>query len=37
MAEHRSTSPFQRRYPAELRERAVLIVFETATERRSPR
>ena len=34
MAEHSSTSsPFQRRYPAELRERAVRLVFETTTER----
>jgi hypothetical protein len=34
MAEHLSTSsPFQRRYPPELRERAVRMVFETASER----
>ena len=33
MAEHSSPSPFQRRYPAELRERAVRMVFETTTER----
>ena len=34
MAEHGSTSsPFQRRYPPELRERAVRMVFETASER----
>ena len=34
MAEHSSTSsPFQRRYPPELRERAVRMVFETASER----
>jgi transposase len=34
MAEHGSTSsPFQRRYPLELRERAVRMVFETASER----
>jgi len=32
MAEH-SSSPFQRRYPPELRERAVRMVFETAAER----
>jgi len=32
MAEH-SSSPFQRRYPPELRERAVRMVFETASER----
>src|SRR5450759_4906505 len=32
MAEH-STSPFQRRYPPELRERAVRMVLETASER----
>ncbi len=33
MAEHSSTSPFQRRYPPELRERAVRMVFETIAER----
>ena len=33
MAEHSSTRPFQRRYPAELRERAVRLVAETAAER----
>src|SRR5664280_2906512 len=34
MAEHGSTSsPFQRRYPPELRERAVRLVFETTSER----
>ena len=34
MAEHGSTSsPFQRRYPPELRERAVRMVLETASER----
>jgi transposase len=35
MAEHStsSSSPFQRRYPAELRERAVRLVFEMASER----
>ena len=33
MAEHSSTRPFQRRYPPELRERAVRMVFETAAER----
>jgi transposase len=34
MAEHNSTtSPFQRRYPPELRERAVRMVLETASER----
>jgi transposase len=33
MAEHGSTRPFQRRYPPELRERAVRMVFETACER----
>jgi transposase len=33
MAEHSSSSPFQRRYPPELRERAVRMVFETASER----
>ena len=34
MAEHsRTSSPFQRRYPPELRERAVRMVFETASER----
>ena len=34
MAEHSSTSsPFQRRYPAELRERAVRMVLETTAER----
>ena len=34
MAEHsNSSSPFQRRYPAELRERAVRMVLETASER----
>ena len=33
MAEHSSSSPFQRRYPAELRERAVRMVLETASER----
>src|SRR3970040_2862063 len=33
MAEHSSTRPFQRRYPPELRERAVRVVFETAAER----
>ena len=32
MAEHCSSSPFQRRYPAELRERAIRLVFETAVE-----
>jgi len=32
MAEH-SSSPFQRRYPPELRERAVRMVFETIAER----
>ncbi len=32
MAEH-SSSPFQRRYPPELRERAVRMVFETTSER----
>ena len=32
MAEE-SSSPFQRRYPPELRERAVRMVFETASER----
>ena len=32
MAEH-STSPFQRRYPPELRERAVRMVLETSSER----
>ncbi len=32
MAEH-SSSPFQRRYPPELRERAVRMVFEAASER----
>ena len=32
MAEH-SSSPFQRRYPPELRERAVRIVLETVSER----
>jgi len=32
MAEH-SSSPFQRRYPPELRERAVRMVLETASER----
>ena len=31
MAEH-SSSPFQRRYPPELRERAVRMVLETASE-----
>jgi len=34
MAEHGSTSsPFQRRYPPKPRERAVRMVFETASER----
>lgn len=35
MAEHSSSSssPFQRRYPPELRERAVRMVLETARER----
>ena len=33
MAEHSSTSPFQRRYPPELRERAVRMVFETIAAR----
>ena len=34
MAEHSTTTrPFQRRYPAELRERAVRLVFEMASER----
>jgi transposase len=34
MAEHSSTSsPFQRRYPPELRERAVRMVLETTAER----
>ena len=33
MAGHSSPSPFQRRYPAELRERAIRMVFETTTER----
>jgi len=33
MAEHNNSSPFQRRYPPELRERAVRMVFETASER----
>src|SRR5664279_3055262 len=34
MAEHSSTSsPFQRRYPPELRERAVRMVLETVSER----
>ena len=33
MAERSSGSPFQRRYPPELRERAVWMVFETASER----
>src|SRR5665647_1884009 len=34
MAEHGSTSsPFQRRYPPELRERAVRQVLETSSER----
>ena len=34
MAEHSNTSsPFQRRYPPELRERAVRLVFETTSER----
>src|SRR5450756_2776834 len=34
MAEHGiSSSPFQRRYPPELRERAVRMVFETVSER----
>jgi transposase len=33
MAEHGSSSPFQRRYPPDLRERAVRMVFETASER----
>jgi transposase len=32
MAEH-SSSPFQRRYPPELRERAVRMVLETSSER----
>src|SRR5450759_2388967 len=32
MAEH-SSSPFQRRYPPELRERAVRMVLETVRER----
>ena len=32
MTEH-SSSPFQRRYPPELRERAVRMVLETASER----
>ncbi len=32
MAEH-SSSPFQRRYPPELRERAVRMVLETTSER----
>jgi len=32
MAEH-SSSPFQRRYPPELRERAVRMVLEAASER----
>ena len=32
MAEH-SNSPFQRRYPPELRERAVRMVLETSSER----
>src|SRR5450759_2471386 len=32
MAEH-SSSPFQRRYPPELRERAVRMVIETSSER----
>ena len=33
MADHSTTRPFQRRYPAELRERAVRLVSETAIER----
>ncbi len=33
MAHESSTSPFQRRYPPELRERAVRMVFETIAER----
>lgn len=33
MAEHSSSNPFQRRYPAELRERAVRMVLETIAER----
>ena len=34
MAEHSSSSsPFQRRYPPELRERAVRMVLETSSER----
>ena len=34
MAEHNSTSsPFQRRYPPELRERAVRMVLEATAER----
>ena len=33
MAEHNSSSPFQRRYPPELRERAVRMVLETSSER----
>jgi len=34
MAEHNgSSSPFQRRYPPELRERAVRMVLEAASER----
>ncbi len=33
MAEHRSPHPSQRRYPPELRERAVRMVLETTAER----
>ena len=32
MAEHTTGSPFQRRYPRELRERAIRLVAETTTE-----
>jgi len=33
MAGHSTSSPFQRRYPPELRERAIRMVLETASER----
>jgi transposase len=33
MADHHPTSRTQRRYPAELRERAIRLVFETVAER----
>lgn len=32
MAQQHTSRPFQRRYPAELRERAIRLVFETAAE-----